>query len=352
VFYGLLSGRSIGLLDGLVIAAVSCALAHQSKDLIEDRFRQNRDGGAWKTFALGASCIAATLLAAGLVRYQARGSQSEENADAFVPAVVDARADVPEVYATGCHANQATTEPKSCSWGPASAELTVVLVGDSHAAQWLPALKKIAADRHWRLTSFTKSACAFTDVDLTIGKDRRSYDSCRQWGDNVMREISRIKPDIVITTQSRGQHAFGAKTRSESDQLIVGGLMRSWRALQAEGIRVVALRDTPRIGVDIPECMGSAKGSQKHCSRPRAKTLATPDPVLMAAAKTPGVGLVDMSDYICGKSVCKPVVRHMLVWRDTHHLTATYARALAPQLEQKIAKVLAAVPRPADAGAH
>ncbi|WP_434724031.1 SGNH hydrolase domain-containing protein [Mesorhizobium sp. RIZ17] len=46
----------------------------------------------------------------------------------------------------------------------------------------------------------------------------------------------------------------------------------------------------------------------------------------------PGVAVVDMNDAICGKDSCPAVVGNIVVWRDNHHLTATYALALAPRL--------------------
>ena len=40
--------------------------------------------------------------------------------------------------------------------------------------------------------------------------------------------------------------------------------------------------------------------------------------------------MVDMNDAICGKDSCPAVVGNIVVLRDNHHLTATYALALAP----------------------
>ena len=56
------------------------------------------------------------------------------------------------------------------------------------------------------------------------------------------------------------------------------------------------------------------------------------DPIVAAAADMPAVRLVDLTAAICGAEYCEPVVGNIVVWRDMHHLTATYAAALADQL--------------------
>ena len=40
------------------------------------------------------------------------------------------------------------------------------------------------------------------------------------------------------------------------------------------------------------------------------------------------VGLIDLTDQVCFADTCPAVIDDVLVWRDTHHLTATYARLL------------------------
>ena len=46
--------------------------------------------------------------------------------------------------------------------------------------------------------------------------------------------------------------------------------------------------------------------------------------------------MVDMNDGLCTASECPIVVGNVVVWRDTHHLTATYARMLAPYLAERL----------------
>lgn len=51
-----------------------------------------------------------------------------------------------------------TTVPDDCVFGDPIGDKTVVLAGDSHARQWLPALDLIGRNEGWRVIAWTKSA--------------------------------------------------------------------------------------------------------------------------------------------------------------------------------------------------
>ena len=66
------------------------------------------------------------------------------------PSLRNARTDEEQLRADGCLAAEGATKPRDCVYGDTSAAFTVALVGDSHAAQWFPALLEVAEARHWR----------------------------------------------------------------------------------------------------------------------------------------------------------------------------------------------------------
>jgi hypothetical protein len=55
-----------------------------------------------------------------------------------------------------------------------------------------------------------------------------------------------------------------------------------------------------------------------------------------AASDLTGVPLIDLADYVCPGEACPAIIGDVLVWRDAHHLTATYARTLAPRLAEEL----------------
>ena len=72
--------------------------------------------------------------------------------------------DVPVSYRDGCHSGTLEVAMHPCAFGGRSGSSTIVLYGDSRAAQWLPALLPNAAAHGWRIVELTKSACPAADV--------------------------------------------------------------------------------------------------------------------------------------------------------------------------------------------
>ena len=83
----------------------------------------------------------------------------------------------------------------------------------------------------------------------------------------------------------------------------------------------------------MADCVASHEHDEGSCGLAKEKAVLAVDPITMAAARSPRVTLVDMNGFICPADRCSPVVGNVLVYRDKHHLTATYAATLAPALE-------------------
>ena len=54
------------------------------------------------------------------------------------------------IYDDGCHLDQSSDKPGECVFGDPEASATVVLMGDSHAAQWFPAMDEGAREKGYR----------------------------------------------------------------------------------------------------------------------------------------------------------------------------------------------------------
>ena len=95
------------------------------------------------------------------------------------------------------------------------------------------------------------------------------------------------------------------------------------------------------MGIDERTCLRNSHGRRGPCTVNRSRALVRRPPDVVAAARVPHAVLVDMSNYICGHKHCSPVVGNVLVYRDQHHITATYVRTTAPYLAAKLRAVAA-----------
>ncbi|MRJ75908.1 hypothetical protein GEV29_05120 [Aeromicrobium sp. SMF47] len=252
------------------------------------------------------------------------------------PLPKDAKQDRPALYAEGCQVLAGDAVPKVCVDGDRDAERTVMLIGDSKIGQWQTAFANLGRREHWRVLSSTKSACAFTDADMTSGG--KAFTDCREWGRAALADALRIKPDVVVTSQVHDTAVVDGK---RSKGAMVRGLQRYWEKLQAAGIQVVVLLDNP-MPTSHPtyQCVEDHPGDLTRCAYELAGPLAESSaPVQRAAAEaTPGVGVVDMAPAYCpGLQRCPAVIGRVLVYRAGSHLTKTFTVSAQRQLARQLA---------------
>ena len=96
---------------------------------------------------------------------------------------------------------------------------------------------------------------------------------------------------------------------------------------------VAIIVDTPRSDHDVPACLAKHPEAIERCTTTRSAAFGWRYRLREAeAARLTGAALVDLSAVTCPTDPCPPVVGSMLVYRDHHHLTATFARSLVDQL--------------------
>jgi peptidoglycan/LPS O-acetylase OafA/YrhL len=246
------------------------------------------------------------------------------------PTLAMARKELPKVYQDLCNQGiEEITVRDSCVYGDLSSDTIVVLLGDSHAAHWFPALELLALRRHWRLVSLTKSSCTAADVLVWADALRRPYTECQTWRSAALARIAQLKPRLVVTSS-----AFSYRPADPAASWRAG-----WRhtfdALTATGARVVAIADTPAMGSPVPACLAQHPRAVWACNRPVAAATADAQRPVMLGLAGGRVTVVDPIPWLC-VSVCPAVLGNLLVYRDAQHLTPRIAVALAPALESRL----------------
>ena len=118
---------------------------------------------------------------------------------------------------------------------------------------------------------------------------------------------------------------------------VAEGLGQAWTKLQDEGIGVTAILDTPRLDFDVPECVAEHSEELTECSEKRSDALeASAYGDMQQAAETTETEAVDLTDMFCSSESCSAVIGDVLVWRDQHHMTATYSESLTSSLQQEL----------------
>ena len=258
----------------------------------------------------------------------------------LLPSLAAVRSDSPRIYAEGCHLDAATTVSPPCVYGDPSSSTTVVLFGDSHAAQWFPALERIATDRGWRLVSLTKSACTAADVTVWSATLGRAYAECDAWRRSAMERIAAERPALIVVSDSRGVRPIVNGETLVGDAggpALADGLHRTLDVLRPLAGEVAVIGVTPEAPDDPPACLSENPGSVLACATPvdravDAAWLATEAAVAEKADAT----YIDPTAWVCPTGPCPAVIGRFLVYRDTHHLATPFAAALASRLAGRL----------------
>jgi hypothetical protein len=250
----------------------------------------------------------------------------------------------------GCHVsfNATSARPaKDCLFGDPQGKRTVVLIGDSHAQHWFPALDRLAKTKGWKLYEWSKDSCAVNDTDLYLDVYDRAYPECASWRTSVERRLDSLgKVDHLIVARSWKYSDYlmqgGQRVKDETAVSTAwkAGAARTFDRLARTSDDVLVLRDGPRAGGNIPTCLSSHPRDPRSCGFERSGHSHLDDVLTeaeRAAAKDrSGVRFADPTDLICGKADRCPAVTPggVVIYRDDSHMTRTYSRSLAPRLAE------------------
>jgi len=357
----------------LLLAAAALALAGLTYRLVEDPIRrwESLRARPGRGIAVGAGCsvaVATAALLAGLVphnvpegrptvdlraavdasndpagvlaNYLALARQATTLPGNLTPAIDRVGHDKPRVYDDGCHLESGpTAAPDGCVYGDPAAATTTVLFGDSHAAQWFPALDRIALQRHWRLVSLTKSSCSAAEVPVYHETLKRAYTECQAFQRSALARIAQLAPDLVVVSSSFDYRL--AEPGTDPGARWQAGWDRTFEALRATGAAVAAITDTPYPKTRVPSCLAQRPTAIDRCSTRTAAALRGPEQraIFQAYARSTEVTVIDPVGWLCS-DICPAVLGNTVVYRDNSHLSTAYAELLAPLLGPKLSAAI------------
>ncbi len=256
----------------------------------------------------------------------------------MVPDPMSAGGDRPAADTDHCQLDRVDAEPVRCDFGQADGAVTVALVGDSKALQWLPAFQRLAAREGWRIVTYGKSLCPLTAGRAALAG--RAYPSCDDFNARVLQALLAAPPDVVVTSTAAragwdGVEATRAALRS--------GLIAAWGRLRAAGIPVLVIGDNPASPDDLDVCAARHPGQLSRCAFDREAAIdRSALGQLVDAATASHTPLLDLTEWLCPGSRCPVVIGNVTVNRPGDHVTATYAASLAPRILPAVAAVLTA----------
>ncbi|QZY28250.1 acyltransferase family protein [Nocardioides coralli] len=231
----------------------------------------------------------------------------------------------------------APDEPEACIEVEGSGP-HLLLVGDSQAQSLVPMFRKLAEEHDFTLSINVVPGCLWQEeldnADLSDGNRQRCEKARVGWYDEALPEL---EPDVVVlmTRPRDNEKVFGeAVSRRDGKQMPLDTMtlrasrstLRTLEKLVPQTLIVnrIVMPET----FDPADCL-TTEEKPTRCAVPVpvggtesdsfAETLAT------ASDK---VEVLDLNPAFCpGAPVCMPVVGDEVVWRDDHHVTASFATA-------------------------
>jgi hypothetical protein len=149
---------------------------------------------------------------------------------------------------------------------------------------------------------------------------------------------------FVVGITGARVHAGSGRTVFEAE---VAGYRSAWRGLPATVKHIVVIRDTPKMTRSTAGCIDRAVAAHRLagtvCAVPRHAALAA-DPQVAAARRERSrhVQVVDLTRRLCNRRECFPVIDGLRVYKDVHHFTLPFSKALGPPLARAVARAMRA----------
>ena len=309
--------RPLAIYERILAIITTIVLADLTHRFIEEPFRKRKIASISIFRRSGAITLVSVLIGTAIIFSSTDKIDISGINGAVSLAQIKAR---PLVYADGCHANYAQTESGKCEYAKMDSQKTMVLYGDSHAAQWFPALVEIASRSGYKLISLTKSACPSVDtVRLDQGGFKMSR--CKQWRINTIKRIQNIKPDVLI--MSSFQYFAQPRSYADREKWWNEGQRKLLTEVKNVSPHLIYITDTPHPLRDIPACLANYSISKCNTTQ-RSENLSIS-----------GFDVIDPNSWLCSR-VCPAVKDGVVAYRDASHISVDISIALIPRLTQAL----------------
>jgi peptidoglycan/LPS O-acetylase OafA/YrhL len=339
------AGHTLTTWQNLGLAAVAVALSVASYSWIENPFRHTRrlwGSRPYSGMMLYPIAITSVLLvsllaqpASPLVFKKSPNDRPRPGGDAVAAvkaSVLDARrgAAIPAILSPsidkvksdfvgyGDCSGYKKTSSKICQFGDPKGGKRMVVFGDSHSAMWIPALTANAKESQWQFMPVVKEACSYTDY---IGIPERNQ--CTDWYPWAKETIKRLHPDLIVMSV----YVLPGWER---------GVQQVVMDLKALGTRVLLLSDAPGVNIASVECLLAKDATQETCLWNERPVYQKANKTAQTIAERANIEFVNISPWFCYQQSCPSVIDATVPYADVGHITGTYARYLAPDLNSHL----------------
>jgi SGNH domain (fused to AT3 domains) len=214
------------------------------------------------------------------------------------------------------HDSSTVIATKICRLGDGSSKKVVVLMGDSHAYMWLPAVLEMAWHDHLAVVPLLRLGCTPANWPTGHGSGR-----CAEWFRWALGRVRRLHPNTVLLGGSIDQR--GPAVGKE-----VAGVVGAARELHQLG-RVVVIGDPEGVDFNPVDCLLEPNATMGTCATTwPASALRGYNHVRQGVTRL-GIGFLATRGFVSWQREYPAVIGHTIVWLDGNHMTYLYSAQVA-----------------------
>ncbi|HRD59659.1 MAG TPA: acyltransferase family protein [Nocardioides sp.] len=255
------------------------------------------------------------------------------------PSVLDLGTDIPDLGK--CQYFEINSDRPLCPRGDTDGDRTLVLIGDSHARQWVPALDELAKRYGYTAYFLIREGCPSSDVTPWMVNGGPSTD-CEAFQDWAREQVEELQPDVVLLGSEANRRGFATDDGDHVDDtdematMYREGMEREIDYLAPHTQRVIVIGDPPAVVTHPGRCLSERDATLAKCLSQEDKVSLVFIDSLRQAAAAKGVQFVETAAWFCADGLCPSVVGDYIAHRDRTHISQSYAGFLTDELEAQI----------------
>ncbi|MDX6296901.1 MAG: hypothetical protein QOI51_758 [Nocardioidaceae bacterium] len=224
-----------------------------------------------------------------------------------------------------------------CREGDVASSRSIVVLGDSHARSWIPAIEPIAEKQGYGAYYLVKPGCNATDT--IPATDHGVFKDCIGWRTWAMAAIERLHPAALIVVSDLPPVVISPDGKVETGDAPVArdfqrGLSGSLHELQPFVGHIAIVGDAPGLPDGPGGCLSVRGANLGECAFPPSHRWRLLFHAEHVVANRGGYQFVDTAPWFCADSLCPAVIGSTVPYRDREHLTTEYAAELSGPLQE------------------
>jgi peptidoglycan/LPS O-acetylase OafA/YrhL len=229
-----------------------------------------------------------------------------------------------------------------CPRGDVDADRTMVLIGDSHARQWIPALERIAEEEGYLAYFLVREGCPAVDQTPWKANGEGPQYDCADFQDWAAETVRELRPAITLMGTDANERGYADEEGDHVDddetiaEMVESGMVAQIERIKPYSDRTVILGDPPIHEISPVKCLTTRNPTLEGCLSPPEPRSMVMAEATHRAADTAGAEFLVTEQWFCWDGLCPTVVGRLVTHRDVEHISIPYAEYLAPEIKRTL----------------